>query len=134
MEQNLPVEFPITATMPAAGPYDVSATVQYLVGLTANPFPEYIGFFFKASDHWYAWNPLSTIFQPPYDTVVANYYDGNQNDTTIHNALNTDSATLFSATFRTNFLGSGEFALKADLARNDIHNATLYRARAPGCR
>lgn len=122
MEQNLPVEFPITASIPAAGSYDVSATVRHLVGLTTNSFPEYVGFFFKASDHWYGWNRLSTIFQPPYDTVVANYYDGNQNDTAIHNALNTDSAALFNTTFRSNFVGSGELALKADLSRNDIHN------------
>ncbi len=122
MEQNLPAEFPITASMPAAGPYDISATAQHMVGLATNPYPEFIGFIFKAYDHWYGWNRLSDIFQLPYATVVATYYDGSRTGGAIAGALTTNSAALFSATFRTNFLGSGEAATKADFAKNDIYN------------
>lgn len=122
MEQNLPAEFPITASMPAAGPYDMSATAQYMVGLTTNLSPQFIGFIFKAYDHWYGWNRLNDMFQSPYNTVVATYYDGSQTGGAISGALTTNSAALFNTTFRTNFLGSGEAATKADFAKNDIYN------------
>ena len=122
MEQNLPAEFPITASMPAAGPYDMSATARHMVGLTTNPYPVFIGFIFKAYDHWYGWNRLNDIFKPPYNTVVATYYDGSRTGGAISGALTTNSADLFSTTFRTGFLGSGEAAIKADFAKNDIYN------------
>jgi dipeptidyl aminopeptidase/acylaminoacyl peptidase len=52
MEQNLPQEFPLTASMAAAGPYDMSATAQHFVGLATNPKPAITGFVFKAYDYW----------------------------------------------------------------------------------
>jgi len=122
MEQNLPAEFPITASLPAAGPYDMLGTALYMVGLATNPNPEYVGFVFKAYGHWHGWNRLNDIFQSPYNTVVATYYDGSQNGGAIHAALTTDSSALFNTTFRSNFLGSGETAIKADFAGNDIYN------------
>ena len=122
MEQNLPVEFPITASLPAAGPYDMLGTALYMVGLATNPYPEFIGFVFKAYDHWHGWNRLNDIFQSPYNTVVATYYDGSQNGGAIHAALTTDSSALFVTTFRNDFLGGGETAIRADFASNDIYN------------
>lgn len=122
MEQNLPAEFPITASMPAAGPYDMLGTAQYMVGLTTNPYPEFTGFVFKAYDHWYGWNRLNDIFQSPYNTVVATYYDGSKSGGTIRNSLTTNSSALFGTTFRNDFLGGGETAIKTDFARNDIYN------------
>ena len=122
IEQRLAGEFSITASMPAAGPYDISATAQYLVGLATNPNPQYLGFVIRAYDHWYNWNRIDDIFQSPYSTVVATYYDGNHSGAETRNALTTDSTLLFAGTFRSDFLGSGEMALKADMARNDIYD------------
>lgn len=119
MEQNLPAEFPITASLPAAGPYDMSATAQHIVGLNPNPEPKLVAFVFKAYDHWYGWNRLDEIFQPPHDAVIAEYLlDGNY----IQGALTTDSAALFNTTFRAAFLGSGEDAVKAAFAANNIYD------------
>jgi len=122
MEQNLPAEFPITASMPAAGPYDMLGTAQYMVELATNPNPEYVGFVFKAYDHWYGWNRLNDIFQPPYNTVVATYFDGSQSGGAIHAALTTDTSALFDTTFRNSFLGGGETAIESDFAKNDIYD------------
>jgi dienelactone hydrolase len=122
MEQYLPTEFPITASMPAAGPYDMSTTVQYIVGLATNDNPAIAGFVFKAYDHWYGWNRLGDIFQSPYATVIDTHYDGNYSAGEITTALTTNSAALFTTTFRSNFLGSGESAVKAGFAANDIYH------------
>lgn len=122
MEQNLPIEFPITASLPAAGPYDMLGTAQYMVGLATNPNPVFTGFVFKAYDHWYGWNRLNDIFQSPYNNIVATYYDGSQSGSAINAELTTNSSALFSTAFRNDFLGSGEAAIKTDIARNDIYN------------
>jgi len=121
MEQNLPLEFPLTASLAAAGPYDMSATTQFMVGLATNAHPEIAGFVFKAYDRWYQWNRLSGIFQSPYDTVVATYYDGTHSSSAISAALTTASADLFTTSFRTGFLGTGETTVKAAFAANDIY-------------
>lgn len=122
MEQNAPSEFSITASMPAAGPYDLSSTMQYMVGQATNENPQLLGFVFKAYDHWYRWNRLNDIFQSPYNSVIANQYDGQYSSGTIKAALTTSMANLFTPGFRSAFLGSGEAAIKSDLAANDIYN------------
>jgi len=122
IEQNLSSEFTITASMPGAGPYDMSGTAQSLVGLATNPYPEFLGFVFKAYDHWYGWDSINSAFQSPYNTVIATGFDGSMSETNLHAALSTDSATLFNSTFRNDFLGSGQAAIKADLAKNDIYD------------
>lgn len=122
MEQNLASEFSITASMPAAGPYDMSATIRYMVGQPSNDNPELLGFVFKAYDYWYRLNRLSSIFQPPYASVITSYYDGTRSASEIRNALTTDMASLFTPDFRGDFLGSGETTFKAYLAVNDIYD------------
>jgi len=119
MEQNLPTEFPITASLPAAGPYDMSATARYIVGLANNPNPKLVAFVFKAYDYWYGWNRLSEMFQLPYSATIAAYqYDGNY----LQGPLTGDSTVLFNTTFRNNFLGSGEATVKAAFTANNIYN------------
>lgn len=122
IEQNLAGEFNITASMPGAGSYDMSATAQYLVGLATIPYPEIVGFVFKSYDYWYNWNSINSAFQSPYSNIIATGFDGSMNQASLHAALTTDSATLFNSTFRSDFLGSGQTILKTDIAKNDIYN------------
>lgn len=122
MEQNLAGEFSITASMPAAGPYDMSATIQWMVGQSINDNPELLGFVFKAYDYWYRLNRLDSIFQAPYANVIASYYDGTHSAGDTRNALTTNMADLFTTGFRGNFLANGETTLKTYLRFNDIYN------------
>lgn len=121
MEESFPQEFSITASLPAAGPYDMSATAQYMVGLATSANPQITGYVFKAYDHWHAWNRLNTIFQAPYNTVIDTYYDGTRSSGVIAAALTTVSADLFTGSFRSAFLGTGEASVKAGFAANDIY-------------
>ena len=122
MEQNYAQEFSITASMPAAGPYDISSTMQYMVGQPTNDNPQLLGFVFKAYDHWYRWGRINEIFQPRYNTVVANQYNGQYSSGTIKAALTSDMSSLFTSGFRTAFLGAGEPIVKADFVANDIYD------------
>lgn len=121
-DPNLTREFPITASMPAAGPYDISATIRYMVNQPTNDNPELLGFVFKAYDYWYRLNRLDSIFQAPYANVIATYYDGTRSAGEVKSALTTNMANLFTTNFRSEFLGSGETTFKAYLRLNDIYN------------
>jgi len=119
IEQNLSGEFAITASMPAAGPYDMAATAQYIVGQADNPEPKLVAFVFKAYDRWYGWNRLAEIFQAPYAASIAAYQnDGNY----LQDTLTTDPTMLFTTAFRTAFLGSGETAVKAAFTANNLYD------------
>lgn len=122
MEENLATEFSITASMPAAGPYDMSSTIEYMVGEPTNENPQLLGFVFKAYDYWYDLNRLDSIFQAPYANVVSTYYDGTRSASEVKAALTTNMADLFTTNFRSEFLGSGETTFKAYLSVNDIYN------------
>lgn len=122
MQQNLAAEFPVTASMPAAGPYDMSATAQYMVRLDRNDNPQFLGFVFKSYDHWHAWNRLDSIFRVPYNNVIATYYDGTHSSGEVKAALTTSMIDLFLPAFRTDFLAGGEATVKAGIAANDIYD------------
>jgi len=124
MELNLGTEFTVTASMPGAGPYDMTSTAQYIVGLAVDEYPQNTGFVFKAYDHWHGLGRLqdTSMFQSPYNAVVNTYFDGTHSSSEIRNALTTSTADLFATAFRTNFLGSGESVVRAAFAVNDIYN------------
>ena len=88
MEQSLSAEFPITASEPGAGPYDLSKTTQTILGLATQPQPAFAGFYFAAYDSLY--NPSSQIayyFSSAYAPVVAAYFGGSYSRSQITAAL-----------------------------------------------
>jgi pimeloyl-ACP methyl ester carboxylesterase len=126
MEQSLKAEFPITASEPGAGPYDLSSTTQTILGLATLPQPAFAGFFLVAYDSLY--NPASQLayyFSPTYVPVVATHFDGSYTRGQITAALggsNVPTGTLFNPVFIASFLGTGETVLKTHIAENNIYN------------
>ncbi len=127
MEQSLSLEFPLTASEPGDGPYDLTGTAAYTIGLSNQVEPAFTGFFVKAYDSLYN-NPsqISYYFATPaYATVANTYFNGAYTRTQVSSALGgpgVATTTLLNPTFVTSFLGSGETALKAHIAANDIYD------------
>ncbi len=126
MEQSLSAEFPITASEPGAGPYDLSSTTKTILGLVTQPQPAFAGFFFAAYDSLY--NPSSQLayyFSSAYAPIVATYFGGSYSRGQITAALggsNVLTSVLFNPAFIVSYLGTGETALKTHIAENDIYN------------
>lgn len=126
MEQSLSAEFPITASEPGAGPYDLSKTTQAILGLATQPQPAFAGFYFAAYDS--LCNPSSQLayyFSSAYAPVVAAYFGGSYSRSWITAALgwsNVATSVLFNPAFIVSYLGTGETALKAHIAENDVYN------------
>ena len=132
METSLATEFTVTASVAGAGPYDMSATARGLLSGNTLAVPAYVGFVFKAYDTYYnAPSQLGSYFQSSYVPVVDSYFDGTHAGLAINAALggtNVGTSNLFLPSFLSSFLGSGEAALKARLAENDIYD---WRPTAP---
>jgi pimeloyl-ACP methyl ester carboxylesterase len=126
MEQSLATEFPVTASEPGAGPYDVTHTVQAILAAPAQAQPAFTGFFIKAYDSIYnASSQLGYYFSASYATIVDTYFDGNYSGSEISAALGGPGVatnTLFNPVFITSYLGVGETALKSHVSENDIYN------------
>ncbi len=127
MEQSLSLEFPLTASEPGDGPYDLTGTAAYTIGLANQVEPAFTGFFVKAYDSLYN-NPSQIDYYfatLAYATVANTYFNGTYNRSQISSALGGASiatSTLLNPAFITSFLDSGETALKAHIAENDIYN------------
>lgn len=120
--ESLPTEFSITASEPGAGSYDMINTAITILNESVLPEPALAAFFVKAYDAIYGLNRIASIFQAPYVNVVNTYFDGTRDIHTISMALTSDTASLFSTQFLTDFRGSGETNVKAVIAENNIYD------------
>ena len=120
IQENLSAEFTVTASMPAAGPYDMSGWVRYFIEQDSYPFQVLPGFVFVAYDRWYEWNRLNDIYRQVFDPNVASFFDGTRSFNDFPGMAN--SETLYGTAFRPDFRGDGEIAIKTDIAQNDIYD------------
>jgi pimeloyl-ACP methyl ester carboxylesterase len=120
--ESLPTEFTITASEPGAGSYDMTNTAITTMNESVLAEPANVAFSVKAYDTIYGLNRIASIFQTPYVDVVNTYFDGSHDIHTISMKLTSVPASLFNTQFLTDFRGSGETAVKAVIAENDIYN------------
>ncbi len=122
LELDFPVALPITASAPAAGPYDMSITALAIASSTALPVPAYVGFVMKSFDTAYSLNQIDYFFQAPYVEAVNTSFDGTKSRDEINAQLTTVTADLFSPSFLGSFLSGTETGFNLALADNDIYD------------
>lgn len=127
--EGLGSEFNLVASEPAAGPYDLTTTVQAALASASLPTPNQVnvGYLAKAYDSVYysSASRLNEIFQTApvnYASRVNTLYDGTHTEAYIASQLTTVTADLFNTTFLTNFNGAGEATLKGYIAANNVYN------------
>lgn len=119
LEGQFPIEFPVTAASCGAGAYDLTATAKYF--LSRN---EVRDSFYIRSHSWvlltynkiYGFNrPLNTLFNPPYDSELANR--------PIPVArLSTNPTDLITPAFREGVLNGTDQQVLHALAQNDVYD------------
>lgn len=125
IEQELSGEFTITASLPGAGPYNMTSLASTIVGNATIPVPAYVGFLMKSYDTYYSLGKLGDYFAAPYnDGRLDTLYDGTNSFSVINAALTSVTADLFNTGFLTRYSDAGETGLKAAFADNDIYNWT----------
>lgn len=125
IETSYSDELVVTTSLPASGPYDLTTTSAAIMASEQLPYPALIGFIFKSYADSYSLDDLLTrAFQEPYAAVIDTAFDGSKSGETINESLTTTTADLIAATFRSDYLGSGETELKSKLAANNVYNWT----------
>ncbi len=131
IETNLSGEFTITKSIPAAGPYHVSWTANYLINLVTLPSADLLSFVLKSYDTVYGRNRISEIYQSPYATEVnGGYFYGDAPGIMLTNV----TADLLTPIFLygpdglpggdgLGYRETGEMVLKSDFAANNLHTA-----------
>jgi len=126
IQQSFSAEFPVTASEPGAGPYDMTGTTRAIFGFPNQQQPAFAGFFLKAYDTIYNTpSQLTRYFSATYAGIVNTHFDGSFSRSEIAAALGgggVPTTTLFNSAFLTSYLGAGETALKARIAENDIYD------------
>lgn len=119
-------EFPITASEPGAGPYDLSGTTVSILSSPTLSQPAFAGFLLKAYDSIYnAPSQLSHYFTTTFVSVVDTHFDGSFSRSQVTEALGGSGVltkTLFNPAFLTSYLGAGETVLKNHIKENDIYD------------
>ena len=93
-------EFPITASAPMAGPYDLSGTmVQRILDPSPHPNPYYFSYIFLMLEQVYGlFDGLGEVFQAPYNSSILDYFDGEHDGSEINAYLPDSTGQLYQAT------------------------------------
>lgn len=117
-------EFAPTATIPMAGPYDVSG-VQRLVMESNDPYsqPGYFPYIALSYDMVYdVYDSLQEVFIPPYDSIVNAVFDGQTGMGTINSLLPSVINQMIDSTYYNNYLNDPNHPFKLALADNDVYD------------
>lgn len=122
IEQYHSDEFNLIAVAPMAGPYDLFGTARTV--FQANQYVNlgYIGYLLTAYDAIYGWNRLADIFNPPYDTLMPELFNGHYTWDQITDQMPASFSALIKPDFRNNFLNGNETEVITALQENTLLN------------
>jgi len=122
LEKNYQNEFPITASAPMAGAYDIKSTAKYLLSLDQYAHPAYLAFLLTTYNEVYKWHKLATIFKSPYAEKLPGLFNGTHSFEEIQAALTTKIDSLITKEFRQNLLEGKTAYIEEALLENTLLN------------
>jgi len=122
LENDYASEFSVKAASCGAGPYDLEAFNEHVLGLTSYPMPVFLGYIANAYTTYNLYsNPLSDIFNDPYAGLIPGLYDGLHNSEQINNQLITSISGLFTEGYMSGFASEQKYyGVRNALAENSI--------------
>jgi len=117
-------EFTPTATIPMAGPYDVSG-VQRLVMESNSPYsqPGYFPYIALSYNMIYnVYNNLQEIFVPPYDSIVNAVFDRQTSMGVINSLLPSVINNMIDTNYFNNYLNDPQHPFKLALEDNNVYD------------
>jgi len=122
IESNYFDEFQLTAVSPAAGPYDLIGTTDIIFKQENYRHTSHIAFFITAYNEIYGWNRLSEIFNPPYDAMMPELFNGTNSNSEIDAQLPNSISELFNQDFINNYFNGSETSFISALRENTLLN------------
>jgi pimeloyl-ACP methyl ester carboxylesterase len=130
-------EFPVTASAPMAGAYDLSGvTANHLLSGRPMPNPYYLIYLLAAYQEVYSLtNSLSDLLSPPYDTVLPPLMNGATPSGTINDAMPADARLILRPVVLDALEAQPQHPIRVALQDNDLYRWTptaptrLYHCR-----
>ena len=122
LEKNHADEFQVTAAAPLAGPYDLMATFDSVMGAGTYAQPILMAYLMNSYDYYYGWDRLQEIFQEPYASEIPDYFDGSQMMSAVDNRLPRDLDSIFLESFLQDYLSGGEEEIRDAVMANSLLN------------
>jgi len=121
LQENYPDRFPVTASSPMSGAYDM-AGAQSVVMFRPYPNPHYLPFLLRGYNEVYHLIPrdINTIYKTPYDSLIPAYFDGHHGIHQIDAMLPSTPKDMILDTFVNIYLHDTTFRLKQCLAANGL--------------
>lgn len=126
LEQNESQEFPLTASAPMAGAYDLSGTMRNdFLSDRVMPNPYYVAYFVVAYKDAYAWtNTYDQVLLPKYATNLPGYFDGYHSSGQINAIVPSQPKTMFQPDFLNAIRNDPANIFRLALVDNDVYKWT----------
>ena len=126
IEKNNYSNLNIVASAPAAGGYDITGMLNYLLSLETYHVPYYIAYVAIGYKTSYDWDiSLNTIFNEPYASKIPEYYNGKFSGSQINEVLNDTISILFKEKFIDETFSNDVFSIFVDaLEENSLDSWT----------
>jgi len=122
MEEQFPQEFPITASLPMSGPYDLSGSQARVIEVdsvfSASVYLPYI--VFSYDQVYNLWANDSSVFISPYDTSLRPLFNGQNNLLTINNQLPAIPNDILQPLLLDSFINDTNHYVRQALRENDL--------------
>ena len=122
LENDYGSDFTVKAASCGSGPYDLSYFNSYVLSLTEYPMPVFLGYISNAYSEYdlYA-NPLSDLYNNPYDARIPGLYDGMHSSEQINDQLILSIPALFKAEYISGYSTSATYqGVRDALSANSI--------------
>ncbi len=122
IELNHSNEFNLKASVPAAGPYDLTYTNQQILEMESYPMPYFFGYLINTFvELEESTTPVNEILNHPYDSLVTVLFDGKRSGEEINTFFTISIEDLFTENYRLNYDSGETFAsFRSALETNSI--------------
>lgn len=129
IQEKYSTEFNVAASSPMSGAYDISG-VQSKCMFEKYAFPSYLPYLLRAYDEVYDIfeEDFTSLFKPPYDTIVAKYYDGNYDIWDINPMMPEVPVTMLKDEVIKKYISTNPENLQRILRDNDVYD---WKPNAP---
>lgn len=131
LELNHAAEFPIAASAPSAGAFDLSGTtLNDMLSDRTQPNPYYFAYFLAAYAQVYDIAPsFADLLRPPYDTTLPPLFDGTHSGSAINAAMPARPIDILKPEVLEAFTSNPDHPLRAALRANDLHSGWFPTSR-----
>ncbi len=113
-------EFDLKYSVPMAGPFDLSTTVDTILSRSDYSSSVIMGFLLTSYDYYYKWNRLSSFFASDLAPQMPALFNGDHGSSYIGSQLPADMTDLLKPDFVTSYLSGNETDVETTVAENSL--------------